>query len=131
MRKLKHLVAAAALGSALFAVPALMSGCGPAVTTGVGATVTVGVGTPMPAWPYYYTIPRPRPGYVWVHGHWTRPYNRWLWRDGYWLRHRPGLYWHQPHWAMRGNRYVFIGGRWSAVRPIYPRGYFPRHFRID
>jgi hypothetical protein len=55
----------------------------------------------------------PRPGYVWVDGHWAWVDYRWVWYDGYYIPHRPGYLYVQGHWAHRGGRYVWVNGHWE------------------
>jgi len=56
-----------------------------------------------------------RPGFVWVHGSWSRDYNnRWAWRNGYYVRERPGYVYESGRWERDGNRYRWHDGTWRA-----------------
>lgn len=53
-----------------------------------------------------------RPGYVWVHGHWTNTGRRWVWQNGYYARERQGYVYVEGGWHRRGNRHVYRDGVW-------------------
>jgi WXXGXW repeat (2 copies) len=55
-----------------------------------------------------------RPGYVWVHGHWTRPGRHWVWRSGYYERERPDAVYVEGRWERRGRGHVWVDGGWRA-----------------
>ena len=55
-----------------------------------------------------------RPGFIWVHGHWTRPGGRWVWRDGYYERERPNHVYVEGRWERRGRGHVWVDGGWRA-----------------
>ena len=66
-----------------------------------------------PSSPYW--VPPPRPGYVWVGGHWASPD---VWIPGHWRPNydRPGWVWVDGWWE--GGRYV--EGYWrESTRPGY------------
>jgi hypothetical protein len=53
--------------------------------------------------------PAPRPGSLWVDGHWDWRNNRHQWVAGNWIRERPGYRYNQPNWAERD-------GHWYMTR---------------
>jgi hypothetical protein len=55
-----------------------------------------------------------RSGFVWVHGHWTRPGNRWEWRGGFYERERPNAVYVEGRWERRGRGHVWVDGGWRA-----------------
>jgi hypothetical protein len=55
-----------------------------------------------------------RPGFVWVHGHWTRPGGHWAWRGGYYERERPNHIYVDGRWERRGRGHVWVDGGWRA-----------------
>jgi hypothetical protein len=64
--------------------------------------------------------PEPRPeaaesraGHVRVRGVWQRIGDRWVWRQGRWMRERPGLWWRDAHWAWREGRWHWVEGSWA------------------
>lgn len=74
-------------------------------------------------WAYGYR-PVPRPGWVWVDGHYA---DGGVWVPGYWMpsRPRPGYAWVPGHWE--GDRYV--DGYWRELnRPgfTWMDGYYDR-----
>lgn len=77
-------------------------------------------------------VPAPRPGYVWVHGHWTWNHG-WVWRRGYWVRrqHEDDV-WVDAHWSFSDGQWHFIPGRWRVEerreepRPVPP----PEHATV-
>jgi hypothetical protein len=71
------------------------------------------IGTPPPAPREYRVPPRPAPDYQWIEGYWYAQGNRWLWRDGYWMRPPyQDAYWVQPYW----DRGRFYEGYWYTPR---------------
>jgi len=64
-----------------------------------------------------------RPGYVWIHGHWNRPYGRrgWAWSRGYYERERPGYVYSEGRWERRGRGYVFVNGSWHRDGTVVVR----------
>src|SRR5262245_27242437 len=55
-----------------------------------------------------------RPGFFWIHGHWTRPGTTWVWRDGYYERERPDYIWVEGRWERRERGHVWVDGGWRA-----------------
>ncbi len=105
MRKLRNMVAALLVaGAALATVPA-MTGC---YASG-GAYVVEDAPPPPRA-----EVVVSRPGYVWIHGRWTRPGNRWAWREGYYEHERPNQVYVEGRWERRGRGHVWIDGGWRA-----------------
>ena len=56
--------------------------------------------------------PPPRPGYVWVAGHWEWRNNHHQWVKGSWLRERRGYRYNQPTWVERDGRWTMERGSW-------------------
>ena len=103
MTSLRKFVAALVVaGSTVAAVPA-MSGC-------YGSAYVVEDGPPAPR----EEIVVSRPGFIWVHGHWTRPGRTWVWRGGYYERERPEHVWVDGRWERRGRGHVWVDGGWRA-----------------
>jgi hypothetical protein len=69
-------------------------------------------GPPMPR----EELVAPRPGYIWVQGHWVRHDGRWAWRVGHYERERPSYVYVQGRWERHGNVMIWIPGSWR------PRG---------
>ena len=55
-----------------------------------------------------------RPGFLWVHGHWTHPGRSWVWRGGYYERERPNQIYVEGRWERRGRGHVWVDGGWRA-----------------
>jgi hypothetical protein len=107
MKPLRKMLAALLVaGAALTTVPA-MTGC---YASG-GAYVVED--TPPPPREEIVTY---RPGYVWIHGRWTRPSGHWVWRGGYYERERPNHVYVEGRWERRGRGHVWVDGGWR------PRG---------
>ena len=63
--------------------------------------------------PRYVTV-TPRPGYVWIRGHWEWIGGRWQWQSGHWVRERAGSVWVHGEWVHRGGRWEWREGRWET-----------------
>src|ERR1700704_2388936 len=100
----KFLAALLASGAALTAIPA-MTGC----YASEGAYIVED--TPPPVREEVVTY---RPGFIWIHGRWTRPGNRWAGRSGYYERERPSAVYVEGRWERRGRGHVWIDGGWRA-----------------
>lgn len=99
-------------GASALAVP----GCG----TGGGYVVATYEEPPPAARAEYVTY---RPGYVWVHGRWTRDYyGRWRWQSGHYERERSGYVYMPGHWERSGRHYTWIEGRWMPRGSVVIRG---------
>jgi len=56
---------------------------------------------------------RPSPRHVWVDEEWTPAGPRYVYHRGYWaLPPRPGTIWIAGHWDRRGSGYVWVPGHW-------------------
>lgn len=66
-----------------------------------------------PPAPRYERVPRARPGYVWVPGHWSWRGNRHEWVRGDWVRARSGYVYAQPRWVQRDGGWYMDQGRWE------------------
>lgn len=95
MKKLLSFIAVVAL--------IFMSSCRPS-----GAFVKV-----RPEAPVYVHPASPSAGYVWVDGDWVWQRNRYVYRQGYYIKSRPH---HSAyvagHWQRRGHGWIWIPGRW-------------------
>lgn len=76
--------------------------------------IGIEVGGPPPP-PRYERI-APRPGMVWVRGHWQWRHGRYVWVPGHAVRARPGYAWVQPAWRPYGPRWRFQAGYWARIR---------------
>jgi len=107
----KILAALVVAGSTIAALPA-MSGC-----YASGSAYVVEDVPPAPR----EEIVVSRPGFVWIHGHWTRPGSRWEWRGGYYERERPDQVYVEGRWERRGHGHVWIDGGWRARADVSVR----------
>ena len=82
----------------------------PAMTACAGEAAYVVEGPPVPR----EEVVVYRPGFLWIHGHWTRPGNSWVWRGGYYERERPGMTYVEGRWERRGRGHVWVDGGWRA-----------------
>lgn len=60
-------------------------------------------------------VPRARPGYVWVGGHWGWRNHKHRWIKGTWLRERRGFRYDQPAWVERDGRWQMVSGNWRRA----------------
>jgi hypothetical protein len=105
MKTLRNtLTALLVAGTALATVPAM---------TGCYATESAYVVEDVPPQPREEIVVA-RPGFVWVHGHWTRPGRSWVWRGGYYDRVRPGHIYVDGRWERRGRGHVWVDGGWRS-----------------
>jgi len=65
-----------------------------------------------PPAPRVEVVPAPRPGRVWVGGHWEWRNNRHQWIAGNWIRERRGYHYVQPNWTERDGRWQMERGNW-------------------
>jgi hypothetical protein len=100
------------------ALPVFLGGC---YVHGRGSVAYAAYDPPPPR----YVYADYRPGYVWVDGYWYWNSDRYLWRDGYYVRERPGYVWVQGTYHGRQFRpgYWNRGGyrRDVVVRPAPQR----------
>jgi len=105
MMSLRNTLAALLVaGTALTAMPA-MTGC-----FGSGEAYIVDDTPPPPQ----EEVVVARPGFIWVHGRWAHPGNRWVWRGGYYERERPNAVYVEGRWERRGRGHVWVQGGWRA-----------------
>src|SRR5262245_26478203 len=66
--------------------------------------------------PPRYEAYDPRPGYVWVDGHWAWDdyATEWVWYDGYYEPMRPGYVYVRGRWDRGGDGYVYSRPRWQS-----------------
>jgi len=62
-----------------------------------------------------------RPGYIWIHGRWEHPGNRWLWHGGYYERERPNAVYVEGRWERRGRGHAWVDGGWRARNHVVVR----------
>ncbi len=55
---------------------------------------------------------QPRPGHVYVAGHWDLVDDAWSWREGYWVPQRPGFSWVDGEWIDAGGYWRWRAGHW-------------------
>lgn len=104
MKTLRNMVATLLVAGAAMTAPA-MAGC---YATGDAYVVT----EDPPAAREEVVVSRP--GYIWVHGRWTRPGGHWLWNPGYYERERPNQIFVEGRWERRGRGHVWVDGGWRA-----------------
>ncbi len=56
--------------------------------------------------------PEPRPGYLWVEGHWDWRNGRHEWVGGTWVRERHGYIYNPARWEERDGRWHLDRGGW-------------------
>ena len=105
MRPFRNILTAVLVsGAALSAVP---------VMTGCAAERSYGYVADEPP-PPREEIVSYRPGFVWIHGRWTHPSDRWVWQEGRYEADRPNQVYVEGRWERRGNGHVWVDGGWHA-----------------
>src|SRR5205809_39528 len=61
----------------------------------------------------------PRPGFVWIRGHWDWQNGQYAWVAGRYEPVRNGRRWRDVRWEQRGGEWVRVDGDWEEV-PLYP-----------
>ncbi|MEO8707012.1 MAG: hypothetical protein ABI867_43695, partial [Kofleriaceae bacterium] len=56
----------------------------------------------------------PRPGSVFVRGHWDWDNGEWTWVAGRWERERAGQRWREDKWEQKNGDWTFVAGGWEA-----------------
>ena len=87
------------------------------------APAAIAVQYTAPPAPLYEVVPAPRPGMVWVPGHWEWRGHRHVWMAGYWLQARPGYRYREPLWVERGGRWYLQPGGWDRDGDGIPNRY--------
>lgn len=73
--------------------------------------------TEAPPAPRYEVAPDPRPGRVWVEGHYAWRNGEYTWVQGHWQRAQRDMVWRQAEWVQRPDgSWVFREGRWVPDR---------------
>ena len=54
----------------------------------------------------------PRPGYVWIGGHWGWSGGNYVWTRGHWAKAKRGRTWEPGRWEQRGRKWAWRDGRW-------------------
>jgi WXXGXW repeat (2 copies) len=55
----------------------------------------------------------PHPGYIWLPGYHEWHHNRYVWREGRWVRTPYArAVWVEPRWVPRNGGYAFVAGYW-------------------
>ena len=57
-------------------------------------------------------VPPPRPGFIWVRGHWRWNGSAHEWERGHWEAERVGYRYVQPRWEHVGEEWHFTAGFW-------------------
>jgi hypothetical protein len=104
MKSIRDMFAALIVAGAALTAP-VMTGC-----YATGEATVVDEGPP----PLREEVVVARPGFIWVHGHWTRPGGHWVWRGGYYERERPNQVYVEGRWERRGRGHVWVEGGWRA-----------------
>ena len=61
----------------------------------------------------YEVYPDPRPGYIWIRGHYVHEGRGYAWVPGYYERlPRSGAVWEPGHWDRVRGGYIWVEGRW-------------------
>jgi len=110
--------------SALLAAAVLVASALPAA-----AQVSVQINVPgliqvAPPAPRYEPMPGPRPGQVWVPGHWQWNERAYVWRSGYWQAARPDYAYAPGRWVQADGGWRWMEGDWRRAEP-------PRHADRD
>jgi hypothetical protein len=58
---------------------------------------------------------QPRPGQIFVSGHWDQHDGTWAWSDGYWVPQRPGYTWVDGEWIDAGGYWRWRAGHWTLI----------------
>lgn len=82
----------------------LLAACG-----GPSAGVRLAAGPPPPP----PAQVQPRPGLVFVSGHWEMANGTWSWTEGYWVPQRPGYLWVDGEWIDAGGYWRWRPGHWA------------------
>lgn len=90
-------------------VAAMLAASFGGITIPASAALIVHVAPPPPR---HEVAPAPRPGHVWVGGHWGWKNNQHRWIKGTWIRERPGYWYNQPAWVERDGRWQMERGNW-------------------
>jgi hypothetical protein len=115
MKPLPNIVAALLVaGAASAALPAM---------TGCYATEGVYVVEDEPP-PLRAEIVTYQPGFIWIHGRWEHPGDRWVWRDGYYVRARHNAVYVDGHWERRGRGHVWVEGGWRPHSRVVIRNHY-------
>lgn len=88
----------------------------------IGVHIAVGSAPPPVR---YEVIPAPRPGRVWVPGHWDWNGRHHVWNPGHWERVRHGYVYQAPAWHRSQGHWVFTRGGW--VTPAHAGRYDHRY----
>jgi len=104
--KLTNLLGSLAIAASLGGVGCMVSGDAAVYTPDVVVTTA----PPEPV--YEVEVTQPRPGMVWIGGHYDYVGGRYVWRRGYYEHARPGRVWVPARWENRNGRYVRVEGRW-------------------
>jgi hypothetical protein len=105
MKTLSTKLAALLVASAAFTALPAMTGC-----YATGGAYLVEDEPPPPR----EEIVTYRPGFIWIHGRWEHPGNRWAWHGGYYERERPNAVYVDGRWERRGRGHVWVDGGWRA-----------------
>lgn len=98
------------------AVAASLLGLG---TTAAQAQLYVQIAPPQPI---YEVAPDPRPGHVWVPGHYEWRGDQYTWIRGHWMAERPGYAYVEPRWVQRANgQWYMVGNNWERRGPYGDR----------
>lgn len=84
------------------------------------AQVSVNINVPglvqvAPPAPRYESRPRPRPGQVWVPGHWQWNDRAYDWRPGYWVAARPDYAYAPGQWVRADGGWRWREGDWRRA----------------
>jgi hypothetical protein len=104
MKSLSKILAALLIAGTAITVMPVMTGCYGGVS---GALVIEDVPPPPRA-----EVVVDRPGFVWIHGRWAYPGDRWVWQPGYYVRERPSAVYVEGRWERRGRGHVWVEGGW-------------------
>ena len=115
---LKHTLGSAALLAAI----ALGSGCVVRAHGQVAAPVAYVEVEEEPPPPQEVVVAAPRPGFIWIEGHWTWNGGRYVWNNGYYERERVGQVWEQGRWERRGRGHVWVDGQWRGGGEVRSNG---------
>jgi len=112
MQSLRKMLAALVVAGSTVAALPVMSGC----FASEGAYVIEDAPPPVRE-----EVVVSRPGFIWVHGHWTHPARTWVWRGGYYERERPDHIYVEGRWERRGRGHVWVEGGWRARANVSAR----------
>lgn len=110
LRTFRNVVAVAALGLPVAAIPVQQAHAG----------IFISVGFAPPVLPIYTQPICPNPGYLWTPGYWAYGDIGYYWVPGVWVAPpQTGFLWTPAYWGWENGAYLFHGGYWGPHVGFY------------